>query len=81
MFHPLLTFFGPQKRPFSSHFAIFRGQKRATKGSKQAKTTCFGIPRGLGQILKTAIFFTPVHPIDPLWAFTRLGSSVQLAAT
>ena len=36
-------------------------------GSKMAKTTCFGIPCGLGATLVTAIFLPPVDPVDPFW--------------
>ena len=67
VFDPFLTRFASQKGPFSRHFGIFGGLKRATGGSKQAKTTCFGIPRGLGATLVTAIFLPRVDPMDPFW--------------
>ena len=49
--------------------------KRATRSSKRAKNTCFGIPCGPGSFLKQA-FFCFLHPVDlvdpfwhpPLWA-------------
>ena len=43
------TFFTPflsQNTPFSRHFGIFGGPKRATTSSRRAKNNCFGIPCG-----------------------------------
>ena len=49
IFHPFLTLFLSQNSPFSRHFGILRGPKRATTSSKRAKNTCFGIPFGCFQ--------------------------------
>ena len=54
-----------QNDPFSRHFAIFRGPKCITTGSKRAKTTCLSIPSGLGTTLKKMIFFAPGTLVDP----------------
>ena len=45
-YDPFWTHFWSQKSPFSRHFGIFGGPKRATTISKCAKNTCFGIPCG-----------------------------------
>ena len=65
VFDTFLTHLWSQKDPFSRHFGIFRGPKRATTGSKRAKTTCLSIPSGLGTTLEKIFFFAPgtlVHP-------------------
>ena len=54
-FDPFLTHFLSQNSPFSRHFGILGGPKRATTSSKHAKNTCFGIPCGLGSFLKKQI--------------------------
>ena len=57
-----LTHFGPilsQNGPFSRHFGIFHGPKRATMGSKRAKNACLSKPSGLGTTLEKMIFFDP----------------------
>ena len=62
---PFLTHFWSQNGPFSRHFRIFHGPKRATTGSKRAKNTCLSIPSGRGTTLEKMIFFAPgmlVHP-------------------
>ena len=61
----VLSHFWSQNGPFSKHFGIFRGPKRATTGSKRANNTCLSIPSGLGTTLKTIIFFAPGTPVDP----------------
>ena len=52
-----LTHFLSQNNPFSRHFGILGGPKRATMISKRAKNTCFGIPCGPGSFLKKIKFF------------------------
>ena len=47
-----LTHFWSQNSPFSRHFGILGGPKRATTSSKHAKTTFFGIPCGPRSFLK-----------------------------
>ena len=64
-FDPFLTHFWSQNGPFSRHFGIFRGPKRATTGSKRAKNTCLSIPSGLRTTLKEMVFFAPGTPVDP----------------
>ena len=62
-FDPFLTYFLSQNSPFSRHFGILGGPKRATMSSKHAKNTCFGIPCGPGSFLKKAnFFFAPGGP-------------------
>ena len=46
IFDPFLTHLLSQNSPFSRHFGILGGPKRATMSSKRAKNTCFGIPCG-----------------------------------
>ena len=60
-FDPFLTHFLSQNNPFSTHFWIFHGPKRATMGSKWAKNTCLSIPSRLGTTLKK-MFFSPRGP-------------------
>ena len=57
--------FGPQNGPFSRHFGIFHGPKRATTGSKRPKNTCLSIPSGLGTTLEKIIFFALGTLVDP----------------
>ena len=54
LFDPFLTHFCSQNGWLV--FKAFWDFRRAKTGSKQAKTTCFSIPRGLGATLKTAKF-------------------------
>ena len=75
IFDPYLTHFLSQNCPFSRHFGIFGGPKRATTCSKCAKNTWFGIPCGPGSFLKNSFFLHPVDLVDPfghpaLWATT-----------
>ena len=58
-------FFGSQNGPFSRHFGIFQGRKRASTGSNPAKNTCFSIPSGLGTTLEKIIFSAPGTLVDP----------------
>ena len=62
VFDPFLTHCWSQNGPFSRHFAIFHGPKRATTGSKRPKTTCLSIPSGLGTTLEKIFFFPPRRP-------------------
>ena len=79
VFDPFLTHCWSQNGPFSRHFRIFHGPKRATTGSKWPKNTCLSIPSGLGTTLEK-IFFSPwgpwwTHRWPPLcvgWAALRL---------
>ena len=61
VFDPFLTLFWSQNDPFSRHFGIFHGPKRATSGSKRPKNTSLSIPSGLGTTLDK-IFFSPRGP-------------------
>ena len=61
VFDPFLTYFWSQNGPFSSHFGIFHGPKRATTGSNWPKNTCLSIPSGLGTTLEKK-FFSPRGP-------------------
>ena len=61
VFDPFLTHCWSQNGPFSRHFGIFHGPKRATTGSKRPKNTCLSIPSGLGTTLKKS-FFSPWGP-------------------
>ena len=67
IFDPFWTHFWSQNSPFSRHFGILGGPKRATTSSKRAKNTCFGIPCGPGSLLKKVIFLHPVDLVDPFW--------------
>ena len=71
VFDPFLTHFWSQNGPFSRHFGIFHGPKRATTGSKQPKNTCLSIPSGLGTALEKIFFFAPGTLVDPPLAPTR----------
>ena len=64
-FDPFLTHFWSHNGPFSRHFGILGGRKRATTGSKWPKNTCLSIPSGLGTILKTNHFFRPGDSSGP----------------
>ena len=66
--------------PFSRHFGILGGPKRATTSSNRAKNTCFGIPCGPRTFLKKVIFFAPGRPCRPILVPTSLGYHLQLAA-
>ena len=66
-FDLFLTHSLSQKRPFSRHFGILGGPKRATTRSKCAKNTCFGIPCGARSFLKKVVFFAPRGPCHPFW--------------
>ena len=74
-FDPFLKHFWSQNGPFSRHFGIFYGPKRATTGSKRPKNTCLSIPSGLGTTLEKMIFFAPGTLVDPSLApaVRRLG--------
>ena len=65
VFDPFLTHFWSQNGPFSRHFGILHGPKRAPMGSKGPKNTCLSIPSGLGTTLKKFVFFAPGTPVDP----------------
>ena len=65
VFDPFLTLFWSQNGPFSRHFGIFHGPKRATTGSKRAENTCLSIPSGLGTTLEKMFFFAPETLVDP----------------
>ena len=67
IFDAFLTHFWSQNSPFSRHFGISGGPKRATTSSKRAKNTCFGIPCGAGSFLKKIIFLQLVDLVDPFW--------------
>ena len=66
VFDPFLPQFLSQNGPFSRHFGVFHGPKRATTGSKRAKNACLSIPSGLGTTLEKMIFFDPGTLVDPL---------------
>ena len=66
-FHPFLTHCCSQNGPFSRHFEIYHGPKRATMDSKRAKNTEHR--KGLaclGTILEKFFFLSPDTPMDPL---------------
>ena len=65
VFDPFLTHCWSQNGPFSRRLGIFHGPKRATTGSKWAKTTCLSISSGLGTTLEKIIFFAPGTLVDP----------------
>ena len=73
VFDPFLTHCWSQNGPFSRHFGIFHGPKRATTGSKWAKKACLSIPSGLGNTLGKMIFFAPGTLVDPPLAPTVPG--------
>ena len=80
VFDPFLTHCWSQNGPFSRHFGIFHGPKRATTGSKRPKTTCLSIPSGLGTTLEKIIFFAPGTLVDPPLAPTVRGLAGPPAA-
>ena len=65
VFDPFSTHFLSHNGPFSRHFGIFHGPKRATTGSKRPKNTCLSIPSGLGTTLEKTIFFARRTLVDP----------------
>ena len=65
IFDLFLTYFLSQNDPFSRHFGMLGGPKRATTSSKHAKKTCFGITCGPRSFLKKAIFSHSVDLVDP----------------
>ena len=74
VFHPFLTHWWSRNGPFSRHFGIFHGPKRATTGSKRPKNTCLSIPSGLGTTLEKIFFFALGTLVDPPLAPTvRVG--------
>ena len=75
VFDPFLTHFLSQNGPFSRHFGIFHGPKRATTGAKRLKNSCLSIPSGLGTTLEKNHFFRPGDPGGPTVGphFARAG--------
>ena len=73
VFDPFLTHCWSQNGPFSRHFGIFHGPKRATTGSKWPKITCLSIPSDLGTTLEKMIFFALGTLVDPPLAPTVRG--------
>ena len=67
LFDTFLNHFLSHSSPFSRHFGILGGPRRATTSSKHAQNTCFGIPCGPGSFLEKAIFLHPVDLVDPFW--------------
>ena len=80
VFDPFLTHCWSQNGPFSRHFGIFHGPKRATTGSKWPKNTCLSIPSGLGTTLEKIIFFALGTLVDPPLAPTVRGLAGPPAA-
>ena len=80
VFDPFLTHFWSQNDPFSRHFGIFRGPKRATTGSKRPKNTFLSIPSGLRKTLEKIIFFAPGTLVYPPLAPTVRGLCCSPAA-
>ena len=79
-FDPFSTHLSSQNGPFSRHFAILHGPKRATTGSKRAKNTCLSIPSGLGTTLEKMIFFAQGTLVDPPLAPAVRGAGCPPAA-
>ena len=75
---PVLIHFWSQNSPFSRHFGILGGPKRATVSSKGTKNTCFGIPCGLGSSLKKVFFLHQVDLVDPVWHPALWATSCSL---
>ena len=73
VFDPFLTHCWSPNGPFSRHFGIFHGPKRATTGSKRPKNTCLSIPNRLRTTLEKIIFFAPGTLVDPPLAPTVRG--------
>ena len=80
VFDPFLTHCWSQNGPFSRHFGIFHGPKRATTGSERPKNTCLSIPSGLGTTLQKMNFFPLGTPVDPPLATTVRGLAGPPAA-
>ena len=80
VFDPFWTHCWSQNGPFSRHFGIFHGPKRATTGSKRPKNTCLSIPSGLGTTLEKMIFFALGTLVDPPLAPTVTGLAGPPAA-
>ena len=80
LFDPFLTHCWSQNGPFSRHFGIFHGPKRATTGSKRPENTCLSIPGGLGTTLEKIIFFALGTLVDPPLAPTVRGLAGPLGA-
>ena len=80
VFDPFLTHCWSQNGPFSRHFGIFHGSKRASRGSKWPKNTCLSIPSGLGTTLEKINFFAPGTLVDPPLAPTVRGLAGPPAA-
>ena len=80
VFYPFLTHCWSQNCPFSRHFGIFHGPKRATTGSKRPRNTCLSIPSGLGTTLEKMIFFALGTLVDPPLAPTVRGLAGHPAA-
>ena len=80
IFDPFLTHLWSQTGPFSRHFGIFHGPKRASTGSKRPKNTCLSIPSGPGTPLEKMIFFDPGTLVDPPLAPTVRGPGCPPAA-
>ena len=81
VFDPSLTHFWSQNDPFSRHFGIFHGPKRATTGSKRHKNTCLSIPNRLGTTLKTTLFFRPGDPGGPTVGPNRARAGLPSGST
>ena len=81
VFDPFLTHCWSQNGPFSRHFAIFHGPKRAPTGSKRAKNTCLSIRSGLGTTLEKMIFFAPGTLVDPPLAPAVRGAGLPSGCT
>ena len=68
IFDPLLTHFLSQNKPFSRHFGILGGPKRATTNSKCAKKHLFWHSMWSTIIFDKSLFFLhPVDLVDPFW--------------
>ena len=80
VFDPFLTHCPSRNGPFSRHFGIFHGPKRATTGSKRPKNTCLSIPICLGTTLEKRIFFALGTLVDPPLAPTVRGLAGPPAA-
>ena len=66
VFDPCFTHFCSQNVPFSKHFGILHGPKRATTGSKRVKNPCLSIPNGPGSFLEQHVFDPFLTHISPL---------------
>ena len=78
---PFSTHFLSHNGPFSRHFGIFHGPKRATTGSKRPKNTGLSIPSGLGTTLEKMIFFARGTLADPPLAPAVRGPGCPPAPT